>query len=313
MNYKIGDYVRFVNERQEGIITSVIDHQLVGVTIEGDFEITVLASEIVEVNKKEKQITNSHTPETQPPSASQAIANRGIFCAFINDDKVLNLYHLYVINNTDYDLLLNCFTEKTKKFSGVFSDKIKQRSYEKITSCNINDFEKWPTYHFHFLYSYHGEYTPVQPLIIHKEFKNKTFFKSEASAPLIQKKGHVFQLDELTVNAQKIMENAYASRVPERMISLPLREVDLHIEELTENFAEMNSQAILNLQMETFRRNLDAAVVHHYRSIIFIHGIGNGTLRNEIHKQLGKHPDVKTFKDARKDKFGFGATEVILV
>jgi dsDNA-specific endonuclease/ATPase MutS2 len=69
---------------------------------------------------------------------------------------------------------------------------------------------------------------------------------------------------------------------------------------------------MLRFQLAAFHKNLEGAIVHHFQNIIFIHGVGNGTLRNEIHKQLGKHPHVKTFKDARKEKFGYGATEVIL-
>jgi dsDNA-specific endonuclease/ATPase MutS2 len=45
-------------------------------------------------------------------------------------------------------------------------------------------------------------------------------------------------------------------------------------------------------------------------SIVFIHGTGNGTLKNELHKFISKHPQVKTFMDAHKEKFGYGATEI---
>jgi dsDNA-specific endonuclease/ATPase MutS2 len=46
--------------------------------------------------------------------------------------------------------------------------------------------------------------------------------------------------------------------------------------------------------------------------IVFIHGVGNGILRMEIHKRLGKHAYVQFFKDAMKEKFGYGATLVKL-
>jgi dsDNA-specific endonuclease/ATPase MutS2 len=44
--------------------------------------------------------------------------------------------------------------------------------------------------------------------------------------------------------------------------------------------------------------------------IIFIHGVGNGVLRTEIHKRLSKNKQVEYFKDAMKEKFGYGATLV---
>jgi dsDNA-specific endonuclease/ATPase MutS2 len=31
-------------------------------------------------------------------------------------------------------------------------------------------------------------------------------------------------------------------------------------------------------------------------------------LREEIHRKLGRHKNVAYFKDAQKDKFGYGAT-----
>ena len=63
--------------------------------------------------------------------------------------------------------------------------------------------------------------------------------------------------------------------------------------------------------MAYFQQMLDAAIVHQMPSVVFIHGVGNGTLRHHIHKTISKHPQVRTFMDARKEKFGFGATEVV--
>jgi dsDNA-specific endonuclease/ATPase MutS2 len=46
--------------------------------------------------------------------------------------------------------------------------------------------------------------------------------------------------------------------------------------------------------------------------ITFIHGVGNGTLKNAIHKALARNKNIKFFQDAQKDKFGYGATFVRL-
>ena len=64
-------------------------------------------------------------------------------------------------------------------------------------------------------------------------------------------------------------------------------------------------------QLQTFEKALDAAIASGMNEITFIHGVGNGTLRHHIHKTISKHPQVRTFLDARKEKFGFGATEVV--
>ena len=50
MQYKLGDFVRFVDERLEGYVTKIIDEQMIGVTVEDDFEIPVLASKVTYVH-----------------------------------------------------------------------------------------------------------------------------------------------------------------------------------------------------------------------------------------------------------------------
>ena len=84
----------------------------------------------------------------------------------------------------------------------------------------------------------------------------------------------------------------------------------LQIEKVRDDYQFLNSSEILDIQMSHFRKSLDAAIVHKIPSIIFIHGSGNSTLRNEIHKTISKHAQVKTFMDAHKERFGYGATEV---
>ncbi|RYE24066.1 MAG: DNA mismatch repair protein MutS, partial [Sphingobacteriaceae bacterium] len=90
------------------------------------------------------------------------------------------------------------------------------------------------------------------------------------------------------------------------------KEIDLHIEKLREDYQFLSSSDIIKTQLDRFQKTLDAAIVHQLPSVVFIHGVGNGILRHEIHKIVSKHPQVKTFTDARKEKFGYGATEVFL-
>jgi hypothetical protein len=87
------------------------------------------------------------------------------------------------------------------------------------------------------------------------------------------------------------------------------KEVDLHIEELVENTSGMSNFEMLNIQLEKFEKELDAAILKKMRKLIFIHGVGNGRLRQEIHAVLKKTPGV-TFQDAPYKDYGYGATQV---
>ena len=58
----------------------------------------------------------------------------------------------------------------------------------------------------------------------------------------------------------------------------------------------LQSSEILNIQLNYFNKALDAAIVHQLPDITFIHGSGNGTLRHELHRLLGKkQPDTDLY------------------
>ena len=50
MKFKLGEFVRFVEERREGYITRIIDDATIAVTDEDGFEIPVLASQVTRVH-----------------------------------------------------------------------------------------------------------------------------------------------------------------------------------------------------------------------------------------------------------------------
>ena len=154
----------------------------------------------------------------------------------------------------------------------------------------------------------------IKPLVFDIKFRAKDFSGNKQIIPIIQQQGWLFRMDEpeLVLDAQKIKESFFKSSEEKQAIEKPAKEVDLHIEKLRDDHEFLANQEMLQIQLDYFRKKLDAAIVHKLESIVFIHGSGNGTLRHELHKIISKHPQVQTFKDAQKEKFGYGATEVIL-
>lgn len=86
--------------------------------------------------------------------------------------------------------------------------------------------------------------------------------------------------------------------------------IDLHIEKLTENWQRMSNFEILTLQLKTFEKYYHLAIVHHQPSLIVIHGVGEGKLRNEIHELLRTKKEVKNFVNQYHPRYGYGATEI---
>ncbi|MGB3774075.1 MAG: Smr/MutS family protein [Leeuwenhoekiella sp.] len=90
----------------------------------------------------------------------------------------------------------------------------------------------------------------------------------------------------------------------------PPMEVDLHAHHLTDNEKGMSSHAILNLQLDTARRQLEFAITKGIQKVVFIHGVGEGVLRMELETLLSRY-EVK-FYDADYRRYGLGATEVYI-
>jgi len=91
----------------------------------------------------------------------------------------------------------------------------------------------------------------------------------------------------------------------------PKMEVDLHIQQLTNATREMNNYDMLNLQMETAKRQLEFAMRKRIQKVVFIHGVGEGVLKEELKYLFGRYDNVKYY-DADYQKYGLGATEVYI-
>ena len=87
-------------------------------------------------------------------------------------------------------------------------------------------------------------------------------------------------------------------------------EVDLHIEKLVKDFHKLDTATILDIQMRECQNALELASATHQRSLVLIHGIGNGKLREKVHSLLNQTKYVKRYVYDFDSRYGYGATEV---
>ncbi len=94
--------------------------------------------------------------------------------------------------------------------------------------------------------------------------------------------------------------------------SLPPMEVDLHIHKLVKSTKGMTNHDMVTLQLDTARRQLDFAISKRIPKIVFIHGVGQGVLKEELRYLFGRYDNVR-ISDADYRKYGLGAMEVYIV
>lgn len=313
MNYKLGEFVRFVNERREGYITRIIDEQTIAVTDDDGFEIPVLASQVTRVHGKSEVTDSSQADSFKTASTNEFIAN-GIYLALSDDKRIGSVVHFYLLNDSSWQILLSFKTESQNKYKGEFAGLINPNSAVKIYTASLNELDLWPKFHIQALLYSADKHEAQKPLIYSDKFKAKDFSGAKKNHKLLEHAAWMIQLDSnaAIIDPVKLKESFYKPAAEKAIVESPGKEVDLHIEKLRDDHQFLSGSEILTIQLNHFKKCLDAAIVHKQGSIVFIHGAGNGTLRNEIHRVISKHPQVRTFMDAYKEKFGYGATEVVL-
>tara|TARA_B110000003_G_scaffold276576_1_gene324079 strand:- start:11946 stop:12494 length:549 start_codon:yes stop_codon:yes gene_type:complete len=105
------------------------------------------------------------------------------------------------------------------------------------------------------------------------------------------------------IKSQKTKKNIFKKDKKEVIL-----EIDLHINKLVKSSKGMNNFEILSFQLDTAKRKIEFSIDKRISKIIFIHGVGTGVLKTELHSLFFRYP-VK-FYDASYKKYGLGATEV---
>jgi hypothetical protein len=304
---QIGDKVKFLNENLSGTVSRIIDQKTVNVMVEDGFEIPVLISEIIQTSAVEGP--GSSAPASAAP---QPIEQEGVFLAF-EPGSTQNLQAI-IINNSHDILLFSLSTYRNQAFTGLASGRLDPLSTQKLHTSSLDNFEQWPEYCFRLIsHSRHAEELST-PVVIKLKFKPRDFLSKLASAPLTRHPSYLFKLDsEPLADLSKLKGFKFdAPAAPEKTVNVnpPAAVIDLHIQMLSDNAEKLNGSEILKIQMDHFRKSMEMALAHRFEKITFIHGLGNGTLKDSIRKSLQSDRTVRTWQDAGKDRFGYGATEI---
>ena len=90
--------------------------------------------------------------------------------------------------------------------------------------------------------------------------------------------------------------------------------VDLHQESLPLYSRNMSDTEIHELQKQTIVKTIEQEKTHQGTQIVFIHGKGNGILRNDLIKLLSKYKLVCKYEDAPFHLYGYhGAIKVTII
>jgi hypothetical protein len=212
MNFKLGDFVRFVDENLEGYITRIIDKDTIGVTDANDFEIPVLASKVTLVHGE--IIENDIVTNRPAPVIPQAeFIKDGVFLAIVTDQHSNSVAHFHIVNETSFQLLVSLTTEKGGNFKGEFANILAPHSAKKIYSDQLGDIQIWPKFNIEVLFHTTANVEPKPPIVINRSIKGKDLSVPKEDISLLKQKGWLIRLDEPEplIDAQKLKESFFKS------------------------------------------------------------------------------------------------------
>lgn len=337
MKFQIGDIVTVLHSNEEGEVVDVISDKMVMVDVRGvkfpayidqlDFPYFKRFSEkkLFPAEKKKKYIDELQKEK----KAVNPKAPNGVWLSFLPvsspdefGDEIIDSLKIHLINNSDPAYHFNYHLsylrgEGFELNNDIFS--FKDFYLHDIPFENLNDS---PVFEFEF-----SLLNPDKKKADHY----KAFLKLKAKQVFekieeIKKKGEATfsyklfdeypdKMEEEKIDVANKLSSYYkiyeASKAMQNLA--PARSVvDLHIEKLIDEWKSMSNFEMLTLQLKEFEKYYELAVAHHLSSIIFIHGLGTGKLRDEIHELLRLKKEVKTFVNQYHPSYGYGATEVYL-
>ena len=258
----------------------------------------------------------------------------GLYLAFIPQDQqwlLTGLLDVALVNNTPADALYSFNIKEEEKYINVDYGSIAPHSKVVIESISREDIEYWCEGYIQVILSQEEADFVYHPLHAPFSFRSSRFFKdgSYVESGVLGEKAVMINLsslvalkgtetdvakmmkdgDKKTVSAQKLVKEKAA--IDRHQTAPGEAIVDLHIGELVDNILGMSSNDMFRTQMNYFKKMLESAIANEYDKVTFIHGVGNGVLKNAIIEEL-KHYENTSNRMASIVKFGVGAIDVMI-
>ena len=262
-------------------------------------------------------------------------APTGVYLAWAPADQnrlLTGTMDVFLVNNTSYDILYVFFLKnKEGNFSGIDYGSVPADSKLVIESIVREDIGTWSNGIIQVVFYADENEKVLMPVSATFRIKGSLFYQEGSyheTRFLANQRAIVYTVCELNrvpstyeqiLNEKENREPLPASAErfrPETAIdqhrTAPNEaEVDLHISALRQDYSKLSPHEILTIQLGYFERMLGSAIAYKFNKVIFIHGIGNGTLKQAILQRLQEYEDIE-FRNAPFAKYGNGAVELII-
>lgn len=345
---QVGDIVRYLNAVGGGRITK-IEGNLAYVDEDG-FETPVLLRECVVVTpvagtsatkNESKYVAPATIPEqpknTKPDAIEETATGEKLNIVLAYEPaeiKHLNTttFDAYLVNDSNYFLYFTYLTRADNggwmtRYAGIVEPNI-QLFLEEITHDDLPLMDRVAIQYVAFKRD--KEFALKAPVAVEYRLDTTKFFKLHCFHDNVYFDTPVIAIDivkndipqrPMVIDSGRLEEAMRAKKEERRPVkkhqSAPNKrreiiEVDLHIHELLDTTAGLSNSDMLEVQLKEFNRVMSENIKYKGQKIVFIHGKGEGVLRQALLKELNrKYPRCES-QDASFREYGFGATQITI-
>lgn len=323
-------------EDEHGFDVPILISECVVVSSAGNEKLGQAPEEQEPTPKKEGSSTTPMVKEKVTAPASETVEGEQITACLAylpSDVKTLSTstYECYFVNDSNYYLFFNYMSRENNAWKSRHSGTVEPNTkifLEEFDKQALNEIEKvcvqfiafkqQKPFKFKNPCSVELRIDTVKFYKLHS-FRENDYFEDDALIYFIMQDD--IPERELLVSAgdleRAIKEKQSVDRRPriqriEKKEKGQIVEIDLHADALLDTTAGMSSADLLEYQLKQFNEAMTTHIRNKNQKIVFIHGKGDGVLKNAILKELkNKYPKCYT-QDASFQEYGYGATMVTI-
>lgn len=316
---RTGDFASVKKGIEKGRVVRITG-DLVYLDVDG-FEIPYQMNEVIRIPER-------GSAPGQPGVGQNDVSGEGIDFEFLgiqqaalairlieNEEK--KDFQIYVLNPTAHPLQCRIFEEKNRHWNLIFEAKVEDRNYLEGPLIPESEVARLDRLMIQFLFTplrvYENCLLPIQEEhsgMARRMLKSGTF-TDHAGMKLWVWKGKAELHQEMLELAAPKPEDIPSPKQPVNK-GMTEDEIDLHIEELMENFSGMGKHEILITQINACRKKIDSCILNKTQKLLVIHGIGSGRLKEEVIKLVAEYEHLR-WKPASPQFHGAGAMNIFFV
>ena len=258
--------------------------------------------------------------------------NFSLYLAFVPQNQgmlITGELDIYVVNFSSHKVLFSVSLKGQQAFHHIVSGTIPEYSRYYLETISREDLDSWLNANVQMIFVKDQSKKLLAPVSTDVRLRGSRFYKESAytdslffiqkaflyrlvdvkNIPLMGELAEVVEKEDveaMQTKAAPVMQN-------DEILKHKTKEgeaiVDMHIWELVSDHSSMSNKEMLDLQLSYFERCLESAIAHKFHKVVFIHGVGAGTLKKDIHDILDQYEGIY-YRAASMADYGVGATQV---